>query len=214
MQPTLPLLPNHIYHLYNRGNNRADLFTDDGNYELFLKLYARHIFPVAETFCYCLMRNHFHLLVRIREVVGVGVGADLTGGTKACGSPTFAAPPVRSATQAFSNFFNAYARVYNQSKQRTGALFERPFKRIVVDNQAYFTRLVTYIHQNPQRHGFVGDFREWKWSSYQSFVTNKPTRLQRDEALVWFDEREQFVAAHLQQAGLDEVIGLDSDDFE
>ena len=80
MQPTLPLLPNHIYHLYNRGNNRADLFTDDGNYELFLKLYARHIFPVAETFCYCLMRNHFHLLVRIREVVGVGVGADLTGG--------------------------------------------------------------------------------------------------------------------------------------
>lgn len=213
MQPTIPLLPNHIYHLYNRGNNRADLFTDEGNYELFLKLYTQHIFPVAETFCYCLMRNHFHLLVRVREA-GLGTGADLTGGAANVGERDGLAPPVRSSAQAFSNFFNAYARSYNRSKRRTGALFERPFKRIVVDNQAYFTRLVAYIHQNPQRHGFVEDFRDWKWSSYQSFVTDKPTRVRRDEVLAWFDGREPFVAAHLQQAELIRDVGLGMEDFE
>ena len=64
---TTLLEPSKVYHLYNRGNNREDIFRDEGNYEHFLKLYARHIMPIAETYCYCLMRNHFHLLLRIRD---------------------------------------------------------------------------------------------------------------------------------------------------
>ena len=56
MQPTLPLEPGAVYHLYNRGNNRDDIFRDDGNYEHFLKLYAQHILPIVETYCYCLMK--------------------------------------------------------------------------------------------------------------------------------------------------------------
>jgi len=66
MQTVIPLQPGQYYHIYNRGVNRTNIFVEERNYVYFLKLYAKHISPVAETFAYCLLRNHFHLLVRIR----------------------------------------------------------------------------------------------------------------------------------------------------
>jgi hypothetical protein len=64
---------------------------------------------------------------------------------------------LKSGSQAFSNFFNAYAKAINLANGRTGPLFERPFKRIPVTDGKYFTRLLIYIHQNPQRHGLIDD---------------------------------------------------------
>jgi|WetSurMetagenome_2_1015567.scaffolds.fasta_scaffold29263_2 putative transposase len=66
-----PLKYGKYYHVYNRGNNRGnnwcDLFLNEDDYEHFLRLYEKYINPVAETFAWVLMRNHFHLLVRIKE---------------------------------------------------------------------------------------------------------------------------------------------------
>lgn len=56
------------YHIYNRGNNQENLFREERNYRYFLKLYASYIEPIADTYAYCLLRNHFHLLVRIKTV--------------------------------------------------------------------------------------------------------------------------------------------------
>ena len=53
------------YHIYNRGYNRQDLFYEEQNYLYFLQRYEHHICPVADTFAHCLMKNHFHLLVRV-----------------------------------------------------------------------------------------------------------------------------------------------------
>ena len=59
-----PLQFGQYYHIYNRGNNRENLFVQPRNYPYFMQLYTKHILPVAETFAYCLMPNHYHLLVR------------------------------------------------------------------------------------------------------------------------------------------------------
>ena len=61
-----PLQFGQHYHIYNRGNNRENLFVQARNYPYFLRLYAKYILPVAETFAYCLMPNHFHFLIRTR----------------------------------------------------------------------------------------------------------------------------------------------------
>jgi len=66
----------------------------------------------------------------------------------------------KDPSQYFSNFFNAYSRGFNIATQRSGTLFERPFKRIPVDNENYLIRLIVYIHQNPQKHEFVIDFKD------------------------------------------------------
>jgi hypothetical protein len=184
-----PLEHGKIYHVYNRGNNRENLFVERRNYHYFLRLYTRHVHPIVDTYAYCLLRNHFHLLIRVktkRELealsgleTGLGRWIDLK----------------RPPSQYFSNWFNAYAKAMNKAYGRTGALFERPFRRIEVTNEPYFRHLVTYIHRNSEIHGFVDDFREWPYSSYDTLRKTAPTKIQREVVLDWFDGPEAFVDA-------------------
>ncbi|WP_423130327.1 transposase [Gaoshiqia sp. Z1-71] len=67
-----PLTYGHYYHIYNRGNNSCNIFREADNYEHFLELYDKYISPVADTFAWVLMPNHFHLLVRIKEEKDIG----------------------------------------------------------------------------------------------------------------------------------------------
>jgi len=59
-----PLLHDTYYHIHNRGVNGEYLFVQERNYDLFLRLYERHLSPVTDLFAYCLLKNHFHLLLR------------------------------------------------------------------------------------------------------------------------------------------------------
>jgi hypothetical protein len=61
------LIPETTYHIYNRANGNGKLFLSPENYRYFLEKYILYISPIADTFCYCLMPNHFHFLIRIRE---------------------------------------------------------------------------------------------------------------------------------------------------
>jgi putative transposase len=171
-----PITYGTFYHIYNRGNNREDIFIQEQIYPYFLRLWWTHIPPIAETWAYCLLRNHFHMVVYIKN------REDLTG--------------LKPPSQYFSNFFNAYARGVNLSTQRSGALFQRPFKRIPVDSTSYLMRLIVYVHQNPQKHHFCDDFRDWKYSSYHELTGQIATRLHRDKIIQLFGSREDFVRTH------------------
>lgn len=117
-------------------------------------------------------------------------------------------------SQHFSNLFNAYTRAFNAEYQRTGALFQRPFGRIEVTADAYFLQLISYIHQNPQKHHFVADFRDWPYSSYHAHLSTKPTHLKREEVLVWFNGVENFARLHQDVIGPERVAALAPEDFD
>ncbi|MBK9209943.1 MAG: hypothetical protein IPL71_17285 [Anaerolineales bacterium] len=178
-----PLLCDTYYHIYNRGVNRENIFVEERNYEYFLKLYEKHIQPVAETFAYCLLKNHFHVLVKTRseeEITLISkslrVSETLRDSTTITGYPS----------KKFSDFFNAYAKSINKAYNRVGSLFQHPFGRVPVTSDRQFWNVIAYIHQNPQKHGFVKDFRDWKHSSYDILVSEESTFLQRTEVLDWF----------------------------
>ncbi len=173
-----PITYGTFYHIYNRGNNRENIFFQERNYAYFMDLWWKHISPIAETWAYSLLRNHFHATVYIKNK------EDLPG------------LKLKEPSQYFSNFFNAYARGVNIATQRTGALFERPFKRIPVDNESYLMRLIVYVHQNPQKHKFEDDFRNWNYSSYHELIADVPTRLQRDKVLQLFGSQKDFIRIH------------------
>lgn len=199
MQKTIPLEPGKVYHLYNRGNNREDLFREEFDYQCFLQSYRKHVHARVDTFAYCLMGNHFHLLARIRK------------GPRVAGDPWQDGLP--GVTQALSNFFNAYTKTINARHLRSGKLFSQHFGRIEVSDETYFARLVGYIHRNPQKHGFVADFRAWKWSSYAAMCSTAPTLIERTEVLAWFGGLEAFKNAHLRDeddAGLISMTGPDA----
>ena len=198
-----PLIPGNFYHIYNRGNNHENIFLQERNHAYFLALWWKHTSPIAETWAYCLLKNHFHVAVYIKnredltglKVRSVNRGAPADKGANAAvirGDLS----GLKDPSKYFSNFFNAYARGINIATHRTGALFERPFKRIPVDSTAYLMQLIVYIHQNPQKHRFTVDFREWKHSSYPMLVSNARTRVQRDRVLELFGSSEDFVRIH------------------
>jgi putative transposase len=180
-----------IYHIYNRGVNSETIFREKRNYTYFINLYARHIQPVADTYAFCLLPNHFHLLIEVKQVK-----AGLSN-----------PPGPRSASQAFSNLFNAYAKSINIAYQRTGPVFERPFKRIPVKDSPYFLRLLIYIHQNPQRHGLINDFRDWPYSSYGVMTGNQPTFISRDVVREWFGDITEIINQDLTGLELSDLEG-------
>ena len=196
MVRTIPLQPGKYYHIYNRGNNREDLFIEERNYVYFLKLYSKHILPVAETFAYCLLKNHFHILIKIRDF------EDPKGFQNPSGL-NYVQPH-----QAFSNLFNAYAKAINKTYDRSGSLFEHPFKRNEVISNTHLLHFVAYIHKNPQKHEFVDDFRDWPYSSYASLLSSQPDLLNCDEVFGWFDGVEGFEEFHRIDVGDKNFISL------
>jgi len=158
-----------VYHIYNRGINSEVIFNSDENKRYFLKLYSKHLENKAETFAYCLMDNLFHFIIRITNE--------------------------KEITQALSNLFNAYAKAFNKQNNRTGSLFEKHFKRIQIENETYLLNLIQYVHLNPKHHLDL-DYKNFQFSSYQSIISDKPTRLLRDEVIQLFDSLENYIYCH------------------
>ncbi len=131
MSSPTPLLYDTYYHLYNRGNNRENIFIQERNYAYFLELYFKHIEPVAETFAYCLLRNHFHLLVRVKSEQEILAYLQTLKVSPAKPLGSLSLEP-GYPSRKFSDFFNAYAKAINKAYGRTGSLFEHPFHRVLI----------------------------------------------------------------------------------
>lgn len=242
----------NYYHIYNRGNNRMNLFTEPSDYERFLWLYDRYISPMAETLAWALMPNHLHLLVRIRENmvykyskdrpvkgiadwekffeenkwetadlsagdlsasagpdnIGVGLNADRSLTLSDLSDSNKKPVPYRH----FSHLFNAYTRYLHTRTDRCGNLFERPFKRKLVDNNDYLKRCILYIHNNPVHHGFCTHPLEYPWTSYITCVSDKPTKLKRGAVINLFGNRQQLSVLHgenFNSKEMDEWLEID-----
>ncbi len=220
-----PLQSGKIYHLYNRGINRGNIFFQERNYRFFLQLYTKHTYEHFDTFAYCLLRNHFHFLVRVKTP-GVSAEAFSIKHEKKEKQDNQSRPRVKpqgsppTPSQAFGNCLNAYAKAINKTYGRTGSLFQQRFGRIEVKSDTHFLQLITYIHRNPQKHGVVKDFREWPFSSYHALISDRDTRLNRAEVLKWFDgdpvtnSLAQFIEFHDREVNEFEISPLVEDDFD
>jgi REP element-mobilizing transposase RayT len=197
---TLKLTHGQYYHIYNRGINSCNLFYEDDNYEYLMHLYDKYISNVAETFAWVLMPNHFHFVVRIKDEPEM---------TDTDNDPASLNP----LHQHFSNLFNAYTKAFNKRFNRHGSLFERPFKRKLVEDSQYLRNLIVYVHNNPVHHGFCSHTIEYPWSSYITCISQKQTKLKRDEVVRWFDNVEGFISSHNQDTKYSEIdnwLGLNS----
>ncbi len=193
MRQIEPLIHGKFYHIYNRGINGCDLFTENPNYEYFLNLYDKYLTPVADTYAWVLMKNHFHLLVRIKEVTELQT---LSKVQTLSGLETPERVKFPDPSRQFSHLFNAYAQAFNKLNKRTGSLFEHPFKRKLIEETEHFKTMVVYIHNNPVHHGFTQHAMDYPWSSYLTCISVKPTRLQRDATTGWFNNQADFKTAH------------------
>ena len=187
---TKPLMPECYYHVYNRGINGGSLFKKEKHYDYFLSKYMYHVSPFANTFAYCLLGNHFHFLIQVKTEKEIQDRiSEVYPGKEVLSISKF-------ISNQFAHMFNGYSQSFNKEMKRTGGLFESPFRRIEVSDDEYFSRLIAYIHQNPQKHKIVSDFKIYPYSSYNVHLSVTDTYLERAEVLGWFGGREQYENFH------------------
>jgi putative transposase len=98
--------------------------------------------------------------------------------------------------QELSNLLNSYAKAYNKTYQRKGALWIDYTKRFSIDSDSCLTSVINYIHQNLIKHGFVSSLADWKYSSYGSILSDRPTLLSRNDVIDWFGSTDEFKNFH------------------
>jgi len=176
----------YIYHIYNQGNNRQKIFFNRDNYLFFLKKIQVQITPYSDILAWCLMPNHFHLMVLVNEV-SLPLDA-LTEGFASSESPGS-----RTLNQSIGIMLRSYTNAINKQKNTSGSLFRNSTKaeclncpngitpsfyntefttQIQVDcpERQYSQVCFDYIHQNPVKAGLVKTETAWEFSSAQDYV--------------------------------------------
>jgi len=140
--------PGGIYHVTARGNARQTLFIDDVDRERFLLVLAEGV-TTHHLLChaYCLMPNHYHLLVET---------------------------PDANLSRAMRHLNGLFAQYFNRRHQRPGHVLQGRFHAQVVDGDAYLRAVCRYIVLNPVRAGLAAHPREWRWSSYRATAGQAP----------------------------------------
>ena len=185
----IPLESENTYHIFNRANGKEKLFLDQDNYEFFLIRYADFIVPIADTLCFCLMPNHFHLLLRIKSLVALQTFTKSNGDNDKMG---------KFVSKQFSNLFSSYTQAFNKQQGRMGSLFMKNFKRKHVTDSKYLQKLVHYIHRNPVEAGLCSKPGDWKFSSYLSILKEEKSFIQNKEILEYYGGKENFEYCHNQ----------------
>ncbi|MFC4232033.1 transposase [Parasediminibacterium paludis] len=134
-----PLFPNQYYHIYNRCNNSENLFYNEENYSFFLRKYDYYLSDYLDTYAYCLLPNHFHLLVKVKRLEIFKLSTFLKLGKTL-------EDPSQIVSEAFRRFFMSYSKAINKQSNRTGSLFQKNFKRKLIEDKGYLLTCAKYIH--------------------------------------------------------------------
>ncbi len=183
-----PLIPGLCYPIYNNAHGNKNLFREPENYRYFLQQYQKHLSPVADTLAWCLMPNHFHLLIKIKVAKGLENHKNLEGLNEEL-LPSF-------ISKQISNLFSSYSMAVNIRYNRKGSLFIKNFKRKQISSNEYFGQLIAYIHLNAIKHGFATLAEDWVWTYYHEYLSNKFSFINKYPALDWFGSIRLFKPFH------------------
>jgi REP element-mobilizing transposase RayT len=175
--------PGAVYHVTSRGNARADIFEDDTDRTLFLNTLAQ----VVERYnwlchAYCLMGNHYHLLIETPE-------SNLSAGMR--------------------QLNGVYTQAFNRSHNRDGHLLKGRYKSIVVEKESFLLELCRYIVLNPVRAGLVERPEHYPWSSYLATLGKQeaPPCLTTDWLLSNFSKVQLEARSRYRRFVADGIVG-------
>jgi putative transposase len=151
----------YVYHVYNRGNEKRIIFNDSEDHLFFVKRLKENIFPSLQPkrskkntyvrkilplgsfdlICYCLMPNHFHLLIRQNTEIDI--------------------------SKLMSKLCTSYSKYFNKKYNRVGVLFQDQFKAVRIDSDEQMNIVIEYIYNNPLRAGLVSNWRDYPYTGVE-----------------------------------------------
>lgn len=186
----VPLVTGEIYHIFNRGTEKRIIFAQPKDYKRFKRIlyyyqfqgpkpkFSEFSFSNPHTFnpavdnklvqivCYCLMPNHFHLLIKQLKDNGISI--------------------------FLSQISNSYTKYFNTKYTRVGSLLQGTFKSILVESEEQFIHLSRYIHINPVVSRIVERLGQYPWSSYEEYMYSKDNICSTEEILSHFSSKAKY----------------------
>ncbi|MBW7840900.1 MAG: transposase [Chitinophagaceae bacterium] len=166
-------VPNEVYHIYNRGNNRQKVFFSEENYLFFMRKMEAQLIPFCEILVWCLMPNHFHLIISTNE-------------SSCKPRNSFGTGSVQELSYRIGIMLSSYAQAVNKQHGTSGSLFQLKTKAKILTgsknakDKDYLVNAMHYCHQNPLRAGLVKKIEDWPYSSFPGYcrikeddITNK-----------------------------------------
>jgi len=195
---TTPLVNNYFYHVYNRGVEKRVTYLDKRDYIHFLRIlnYYRYSDPkpsfskttqeqikniqdnekIVEIISYCLMPNHYHLLIKQLKDGGI--------------------------SEFMRKISDGHTKYFNTRHNRVGPLFQGTFKAVLIETDKQLIHISRYIHLNPLVSLLVKDLKTYTWSSYPDYVGTRDGKLvSKNEILGFFKDSSEYEKFVLDQAG-------------
>jgi putative transposase len=193
------LLEEKYYHIYHRGVNKENIYYHPADYKKFIDRYIYYLFLATDTLAYCMIPNHFHLLVRIRskeEQVHLYNRCKTKYPTGTFHGDNYHDYKYHKASSQIGHLLNSYTRYFNTNHDREGILFDGRFKRIEIDSDSYLSYLICYIHRNPVHHRISDDYESYPYSSYHELTNDEKSFLNRKEVFSYLGGRDNYFMAH------------------
>ncbi|MDP4038517.1 MAG: transposase [bacterium] len=150
-----------FFHIFNRGINKQTIFKTTNDYQRFInKMFLYIQDSTAEIVCYCLMRNHFHIIMKENEIGDI--------------------------SKFMQRLCTSYAMYFNLKNKRSGYVFQGPYKEKTINSDEYLLQVSAYIHNNPIEIGIHAD--TYQWSSYKSYLSGIDSTLLKEPILGYFTE--------------------------
>jgi putative transposase len=193
------------YHMLFRSIDGIPLFKTENEYFFFLEKWKRFTDPVFVTWAYSMLDNHAHLIVKVKqleEVLETLNALTPEAKTKIIRQFLKTKEPSligRVIERQINSFMVSYVKTYNSIFERKGGLFQRPFRRSIISNEAHLQQTIVYAHANVQKHGLLGDFRLHPHHSYFAILLGDSTYINSEAVLQFFGGINQFVSIHTEQ---------------
>lgn len=200
-----PFRYNQHYHVLFRSIDGVPLFKNDKERMFFLQKWNRFISIIAEVWAYCLLNNHTHFIIKtkteeevltqLRQLNPEQITKAIDGYLKTPTEEIFRSIMERQV----NSFLVSYTNTYNNYIQRKGGLFQQPFRRLFINDEAHLQQAIICTHANAQKHGLVNHFSEHRWHSYYSVLNHDTDFINAAAVLEFFGGEQNFEQVHKQQ---------------
>lgn len=197
-----PFEEEKFLHIICKSVGGISLFRNDDHRLYFLTKYSQFTNGYLDTYSYILLDNHVHFLVKCKSLDSlITFLKEKPKEELKSHQQKFLLNEIEFTTAyelQLKDFFIAYAMAFNKSVKRSGSLFTKPFKRIEIKDDTHLINVIIYIHTNVVKHQITNNYRDYRWSSFSSIISDKSTLLKRTEILDLFRGKEEFIKLHTE----------------
>jgi putative transposase len=198
-----PFVPNNYYHLVFKSIDGILLFQQAADYRIFLERFKQFTNVVFDNWAYCLLSNHAHFIIKTKPVETIIKNIAETELSK----QTVSMKKLLTATASeiifdemierqVNSFMVSFANFTKNKYRHHGGLFQKPFKRLKIDTDAWLQTAIIYIHINPLKHKVFYNCTDYPYSSYPAFTGATAGYCVKEEVLHFFGGLNQFIQLH------------------